>query len=362
MFASVFGTNKASEKVRCDRDNANSYGKGSGGSGGNGSGTSVLRCWRSNEAGEREEVAPWERHRGDGREGPREALNNAERGSQSQSQKQVAGGSDDANICDTDGGRAHGGDCGHATAAGAKDGVDSYPVPDKRRIRIRGEYEACGALCSALTSSPYNTRGGGGCGGGSKGIGGGSDTTSRRRVSSPDSSRCSRRNNLGGGEEGEGEEKEAGAHSYTPSWVKRSGSSAQQNSPSRGVVHTNHHRRQRASREDRSPNSSEAARDRGRLSHSSLTGEGQLWDDRDGSEEQEHGGRWERSDPGDIESHRSILAGLKGSNPTENNKDGAWGGVAKGKPKGQDAALHRAVVPDPDILSSLKRGGSRNAK
>lgn len=364
MLACVIDANKMGERVRCDGDNDDSYGKGSGGNSGDGSGTSALRCWRSNETGEREEVAPWERHRDDGLEGPTGAATNAERGRQSQSQRQVAGGYADENTSGTGDRRNLGGRYDHV-AVGVTDKDDTISVPDKRGTRVRGAGEENGGFCSALASSPYNTRAGdgyGGGGGGGKGTGGGSGATPRRRVSSPDLSRRSRRNSGGGGgiEEREGEE--GGSHSYTPSWIKRSVSSTEQRDPARRVAQTNHQRRRRENTEGRSPSSSEAAQRRGELSHTSLRVEEKLWNDRGDSEEQDRGDQWEGSDRGGIESHRGFLASLKAGNARQDDEDGGWGEVGKGKPKGQDASSHCSVVPDPDLLSSLKRGGSRNAK
>lgn len=322
-------------------------------------GKSALRCWRNNEAGEREEVDPWEHHHG-GDVGEPQATscnnNDGEHHSQSHAYRR--------------GRRNRGGDGADAGGRASREGPRScavlddegrnsrYAPQESRRTATRVASDSKAGIDSALASSPYNE---GRSGGGRKRCGG----TPRRRASSPNlsSSGSSGRKGVGGvgsgrgrrGGDGDGEGGEG--HTYTPSWAERNGRGMQHNGPAPAAWRAFHQGHAREGTDDsiRSPEATTGRR--GGPPRSPR--EERLWDTREDSEDEAGlGSPW-----GGIERRRRGPTGCanRGGEGRDEGDNGRLGGAER-RTGGDKGGLSCPAVPDPDLLSTLKRGGSRNAK
>lgn len=343
-------------------------------------GTSALRCWRSNEAGEREEVAPWKPHQGvsgSDRGGRGKALSDVGSGGQSQGQ-----GMEDS------GGGTRGGNRAGREGEGRRRGDEAQSY---RRTRTAGEEEERGGAESDPALSPNNRGGRGGASG------------SCRRASSPVLGTTCRRSD-GGQRQGGGVD-----HTYIPSWADRSGN--EQQVPGENPYYHAEHKpgkigRGQPSRRKPSPSGVHSEDDleaestrgggggagsgrhaqhgaherrrerRGRGPEGGSPGPGATpeWQDQyhntghrrrrspregtDGSEEE----LWKGAQWGSSRGvGRTIDVGRRTGGG--DGEAGAWRGAARDESSGADAASsRRPAVVDPDLLSTLKRGGSRNAK
>eukprot|EP00752_Nemacystus_decipiens_P014589 g12992.t1 len=338
------------------REGVNAGEGGGGGGGGVTAGKSALRCWRNNEAGEREEVDPWEHHHhhhlggGGGGQPHGSSSNNKAEEPQAQKRAQVCGRRKDGG---DDVGRREGRG-GSGSRADVNDASRDIEPPAKgnRRTTIRRANDpSTGGIAPALASSPYNEAGSGG----SAKVTGGAP---RRRASSPNLSSGDRsRKGGGGGRRGaQGDGEVAESHTYTPSWAERSGCGTQHDNAAAAASRSYNQGRRRSRREDPTP-SPAAARGRGGGPLRSPRQE-RLWGGRDDSEGEEPGldGAW-----GGTERHRCVPGGIKGGSAGRDGERRPPGGVERRKDtdKGGSCCL---VVPDPDLLATLKRGGSRNAR
>ncbi|CAM9460501.1 unnamed protein product [Scytosiphon promiscuus] len=389
-----------------------------------GVGTSTLRCWRSNEAGEREEVTPWER---------RQVVNGSERqgggpgrsrhGKKSESQVAIGGGRVAGDDRTRDAGK------GDRTGSG-RHAEQSSPI----QAIGQGRRERGAEKGSVLASSPY---GEGGSGGSDARISGG---VPRRPVPSPDLGSGGVDGRVGGDGRREERDRKGPADGYIPSWVTRGGDNKHSaKATDLGSHHDLHARRQierlghrqrqqsQASSSSRVDNgedlgsSGESAggsyslaggvrrsserdtfeemqhqkqRQRERRWRGDSEGErrrgtcegqgkdlcqgpretGKPWAPRDGEEQEDEPGggsgdygQSERNQrkgyaPGvGIEAGSSVDDG-------EGHRGTNWGKIAgrnDGKKiieRGAGSGERCSLVPDPDLLSVLKRGGSRNAR
>ncbi|CAM9098373.1 unnamed protein product [Ectocarpus sp. 4 AP-2014] len=337
-------------------------------------GTSALRCWRSNEAGEREEVAPWKPHQG---------VSDSDRGGRGKEVSDVgSGGQGQGQGVEDTGGGARGGNRAGREGKGRCRGHEAQGF---RRTRIASEEEERGGTELDPALSPNNRGGRGGASG------------PRRRVSSPvlgtNLGRTDGGKRYGGG----------GDHTYIPSWADRTGDEPQvpgenrsyhaedvperigrgqpsrrKPSPSglhseddreaestRGQVgsagggrhaqHGNHERRRErrgrgpeggssgpgASLEWQHQNQNRGHRRRGSPREGTDGSDEELW----------KGGHWDNSRG----MGRTIDVGRRTGG--DDGDGGVWRGGERDEYSGR-----RPVVVDPDLLSTLKRGGSRNTK
>ncbi|CAB1120148.1 unnamed protein product [Ectocarpus sp. CCAP 1310/34] len=362
---------EASES-RCGNDgrDVNGYDHHSGGIRG---GTFALRCWRSNEAGEREEVAPWR---------PLQGVSGSDRRGRGKEVRNVGSGGQGQNQgMEDNGGEARGGNRVGREGKGRRRG---YEAQGYQRTRTASEEER-GGTGSDPDLSPNNRGGRGGASG------------PRRRVSSPvlgtNSGRTDGEKWQGGG----------GDHTYIPSWADRTGDEPQVPGENRSYHAENmpdRIGRGQPSRWKPSPSGlhteddREAERTRGRV------------DGAGGGRHAQHGTRERRrerrgrgpeggsSGPGakpewqhqnHNRGHRRRGSPREGTDGSDQElwKGGQWdnsrgmghtidvgrrtggddgeGGAWRGGERDQYSG-RRPVVVDPDLLSTLKRGGSRNAK
>ncbi|CAM9143750.1 unnamed protein product [Ectocarpus fasciculatus] len=343
-------------------------------------GTSALRCWRSNEAGEREEVAPWKPHQG---------VSDSDRGGRDKGSSDVgSGGQSQGQGVEVNSGGTRGGNRAGREGAGRRRG---HEVQSYRRTRIAGEEEERGGMESDPALSPNNRGGRGGPSG------------PRRRVSSPVlGTNCGRGD--GGKWQGGG-----GDHTYIPSWADRRGNEQHipgenasyhaenkpgkigRGQPSRpkpitSGVHSEDDREAESTRGGGGGTGSgshaqhgthERRRDRrgrGPEGGSSGPGASPEWQDQyHNSGHRRRGNPRERTDDSEEETWkgdqwddsrgvgRTIDVGRRTGG--DDGEGGAWRGAERDEYSGADAASsRRPMVVDPDLLSTLKRGGSRNAK
>lgn len=349
-------------------------------SGGIRGGKSALRCWRSNEAGEREEVAPWK---------PHQDVSDSDRGGRGKELSDVgSGGQSQRQGMEDNGGGARGRNRSGREGEGRRrgHGAQSY-----RRTRIASDEEERGGTESDPALSP-NNRGGRG------------DTSGPRRRESSPVLGTNRGRTDGGKRPGAG-----GDHTYIPSWADRSGDEQQvpgdnpsqdaqhkpgkigigqpsRRKPSPSGVHSEDDREAENTRGGVGGASSgrhaqhgtherrRERRGRGPEGGSSGPGASPEWQHQyhnrghrrrgspregtDGSEEGLwKGGQWDNS--------RGVSRNIDVGRRTggDDGGGGAWRGGERDAYSGADAASsRRPVVVDPDLLSTLKRGGSRNAK